>query len=222
MIDGEYFYAAKTASDGNKRYAFGWTARKLPENDKGNKEWAGNMVIHQLNQNADGTLTFQAPEAVKAIFTKQVTLEAVSKTGTVTGATDNFQLDGNASVSFKSIGKKAKVNATISLGNTTTSSGFKFDINDAGEYYKIVLEPVNNRIAAYNSGMQLMAQIPFKIEKGVNYEVEIISDGSVCTFYIGGKKVLSNRIYGRDLAKWGLISEGQQFTVSNLKGAKPE
>lgn len=222
MIDGEYFYAAKTASDGNKRYAFGWTARKIPENDKGNKEWAGNMVIHQLNQNADGTLTFQAPEAVKAIFSKQSILELSEKNGTVTDNNGNFQLDGTASVSFKSSGKKTKINAVISLGNTTATAGFKFNVNEAGDYFKIVLEPVNNRIAAYNSAMQLMSKIPFKTEKGVNYDVEIISDGSICTFYIGGKKVLSNRIYGRDLANWGLISEGQQFTVSNLKVAKPE
>lgn len=222
MIDGEYFYAAKTASDGNKRYAFGWTGRKFPENDKGNKEWAGNMVIHQINQNADGTLTFQAPGAVKAIFNRQTALELVSKAGTVTGNNDSYQLDGNASVNFKSVGKKAKINALISLGNKTASAGFKFNVNDAGDFYKIMLEPANNRIAAYNSAMQLVTQIPFKAETGVNYDVEIISDGSICTFYIGGIKALSNRIYGRDLTNWGLISEGQHFIVSNLKVTKPE
>lgn len=222
MFDGEYFYAAKTASDGSKRYVFGWTARKSPENDGGNKEWGGNMVIHEINQNPDGTLTFQAPQAVKSIFTKQTALELVDKSGTVTENNDNYQLDGNAIVSFKSAGKKARVNATISLGNATASAGFKFDTNDTGNFYKIVLEPSNNRIAGYNSANQLVTQIPFKIETGVSYEVEIISDGSITTFYIGGKKVLSNRIYGRELTKWGLVSEGQQFSVSNLKLTKPE
>lgn len=221
MIDGEYFYAAKTASDGNKRYAFGWTARKFPENDNGNKEWAGNMVVHQINQNSDGTLTFQAPQAVAALFNKQISLESVDKTGNVTENNVNFQLDGNATVNFKPAGRKAKINGSISIGNTTGSAGFKFNVNDE-DYYKVVLEPSNNRIAAYNSAMQLVTQIPFKIQTGVNYDVEIISDASICTFYIGGKKVLSNRIYGRELTKWGLISEGQQFTVSNLKLTKPE
>ena len=222
MIDGEYFYAAKTASDGNKRYAFGWTARKIPETDAGNKEWAGNMVIHQINQNTDGTLTFKTPQTVGAIFTKQITLESENKIGTVTENNANFKLDGNASIDFKTIGKKAKINASISLANTLGSAGFKFNTNATGNYYKIVLEPSNNRVAAYNSAMQLVTQIPFKIASGVSYDVEIISDGSICTFYIGGEKVLSNRIYGRELTKWGLISEGQQFTVSNLKLTKPE
>lgn len=221
MIDGEYFYAAKTASDGNKRYAFGWTARKIPETDGGNKEWAGNMVIHELNQNADGTLTFQAPQAVKAIFNKQIALELVNKTGIVTENNGNFQLNENASVSFKSSGKKTKINATISLGNMVASAGFKFNTNEVGDYYKIVLEPANNRIAAYNSTMKLITEIPFKIEGGANYDVEIICDGSICTFYIGNKKVLSNRIYGREYTNWGLISEGQHLTVSNLKLTKP-
>ncbi len=56
MLDGEFFYAAKTASDGDKRYAFGWTARRIPENDLGNKEWAGNMVVHELVQHEEGVL----------------------------------------------------------------------------------------------------------------------------------------------------------------------
>ncbi len=222
MIDGEYFYAAKTASEGNKLYVFGWTARKSPQSDIGNKDWAGNMVIHQIHQNADGTLTFKAPEAIEAIFTKQIALESENKIGNVTENNANFQLDGKASVSFKSAGNKTKINASISLGNSVGSAGFKFNTNEAGSYYKIVLEISNNRIAAYNSAMQLVAKIPFKIESGVNYDVEIISDSSICTFYIGGKKVLSNRIYGRELTKWGLISDGQQFNVSNLKLSKPE
>ena len=216
MIDGEYLYAAKTASDGNKRYAFGWTARKSPQNDGGNKEWAGNMVIHEINQNTDGTLIFKAPQAVKDLFTKEILLESVNTSGTVTENNTNFQLSGNASVDFKSAGKKVKINATVSLGNTTASAGFKFEVNDVGAYYKIVLEPSNNRIAAYNSTNQLVTQIPFEIVKDVNYEVELICDGSICAFYIGGKKVLSNRIYGRELYKWGLLSEGNQFKVSNL------
>ena len=222
MFDGEYFYAAKTASDGNKRYAFGWTARKSPENDGGNKEWAGNMVIHEINQNPDGTLTFQAPQAVKDMFSKEIALELVNKIGTVAENSNNFKLEGDAMVSFKSIGKKAKINATISLGNLRNSAGFKFDTNESGANFKILLEPSSNRIAGYNSANQLVTQIPFKIDAGASYDVEIISDGSISTFYIAGKKVLSNRIYGRELTNWGLISEGQQFTVSNLKLTKPE
>jgi beta-fructofuranosidase len=33
---------------------------------------------------------------------------------------------------------------------------------------------------------------------------------------------LSNRIYGRDKNKWGIIAEGQNFTVSGLQMTKPE
>jgi len=33
---------------------------------------------------------------------------------------------------------------------------------------------------------------------------------------------LTNRVYGRDKYKWGIIAEGQNATISNLKLSQPE
>lgn len=225
MLDGEYFYAAKTASDGNKRYAFGWTARKSPENDTGNKEWAGNMVIHELVQNTDGTLATKLPESVNSIFTQSNVPVMESAVGDVSNAGGTYTADGTNSESiahFEAMGNKMKINAQVTLTEDTGSAGFIFHTNDDGDFYKIVFEPGEGRIAAYNSAAQQVTYLPMQITSGTVYTIEIITDGSVCVLYVNGKKALSNRIYGRQNNKWGIIAENNSINVSGLEVVRPE
>ncbi|WP_426485264.1 glycoside hydrolase domain-containing protein [Flavobacterium sp. 2] len=225
-IDGEYFYAGKTASDGNKRYVFGWNARKTPDNDLGNKDWAGNMVIHELVQNSDGTLGTQSPKSVKDLFSKKNTtaeVDAISANATANNGT--YSLSGEAekaSVIFKSIGKKVKIKAEVTLTKASGTSGFVFHTNDTGSYYKVVFDIANSKISGYNSALQEVTRLPFAFKTNIKYDVEIIAEGSVVVVYIDGKTALTNRIYGRDKNKWGLIAEGQTSTISNLQITQPE
>lgn len=224
-IDGEYFYAGKTASDGNKRYVFGWNARKTPETDLGNKDWAGNMVIHELTQNSDGTLGTQAPEAVKNIFSKKTILEVDATIGNATVNTSTYNLNSStekAMITFKPIGKRAKIKAEFSIANTTGSSGFIFNTNETGSYHKIVFDATQNAIIGYNSNSQEDTRIPFQFKTNTKYDVEMIVEGSIVVFYINGKAALTNRIYGREKNKWGVISEGQTTTITNLQVTQPE
>lgn len=224
-IDGEYFYAGKTASDGNKRYVFGWSARKTPETDLGNKDWAGNMVIHELTQNSDGTLGTQSPQAVKNFFSKNNNVEVDAILGDVAANNNSYSLSSTtnkAMVTFKPIGKRAKINAELTLTSTSGSTGFVFHTNTTGSYGKIILDATKNAIIEYNSVSQETTQIPFLFQTNTKYNVEIITEGSVVVLYIDGKAALTNRIYGREKNKWGLIAEGQNSTVSNLQLTQPE
>ena len=219
-IDGEYFYAGKTTSDGNKRYVFGWNARKTPENDLGNKDWAGNMVIHELTQNSDGTLATQAPQAVKSFFSKNGNVEVDATLGNATVNNGSYNLSSTtdkAMVTFKPIGKRAKINAELTLKTTTGTTGFVFHINDTGSYYKIVLDATKNAIIGYNSASQETTRMSFGLQTNTKYDVEIVAEGSVVVLYINGKATLTNRVYGRDKYQWGIIAEGQNATVSNIQ-----
>ncbi|MNL03525.1 hypothetical protein D3C87_1240650 [compost metagenome] len=64
--------------------------------------------------------------------------------------------------------------------------------------------------------------MPFQFQINTKYAVEIITEGSVVVLYINGKAALTNRIYGRDKNKWGLIAEGQNTVISNLQITQPE
>jgi beta-fructofuranosidase len=69
-FDGRAFYAAKTASDGRRRFAFGWNPTREGETDAGKWEWGGAMVVHELKPRADGGMAAGALPEVEALFVR--------------------------------------------------------------------------------------------------------------------------------------------------------
>ena len=69
VFDTRSDYAIKTASDGQRRFAFGWIASKYGNKDFGPWEWGGTMVFHELIQNPeDGTLKVRVIPGVKEFY----------------------------------------------------------------------------------------------------------------------------------------------------------
>ncbi|MCD8071584.1 MAG: hypothetical protein LUE10_00060 [Alistipes sp.] len=60
-FDGIAYYAGKTATDGTRRYLFGWCPTRIGDGDP--DQWGGSMVTHRLIQNSDGTLSVDIPPA---------------------------------------------------------------------------------------------------------------------------------------------------------------
>ena len=67
-FDGRAFYAAKTAGDGERRFLFGWNPTRQGETDTGAWQWGGNLVVHELRQQLDGTLAVSQPESVAEAY----------------------------------------------------------------------------------------------------------------------------------------------------------
>lgn len=228
-FDGEYFYAAKTTYDGNHRYLFGWTARKAPQNDNGNKEYAGNMVTHEIIQNSDGTLGVAIPETIASHFSRNLTIEPDNQLGNVTETTDGFSLDANLSpaiATFSKLGKSTHITTTMTLSSDNGNVGFIFGANNMSEQYcKIVYEAENHRLVAYKikgTASSEITQVPFTLETGVAYDINIVCDGSICVVYVDEKIALSARIYSMRNQKWGFIAEDTSTTFTTPLIKKPE
>ena len=74
-FDGHPFYAAKTASDGKRRFIFGWNPTKKDSKDAGTWDWGGNLVVHEIRQEKNGELTVRVPETVSNAFKNPVKYE---------------------------------------------------------------------------------------------------------------------------------------------------
>lgn len=61
-FDGRAYYAARTTSDGDRRFLFGWVANKAAARDVNPFVWAGTLVVHEIVQRADGTLGVIMPQ----------------------------------------------------------------------------------------------------------------------------------------------------------------
>src|SRR5262249_44983496 len=67
-FDGRAYYAAKTASDGTRRFLFGWNATREQEQDYRPWQWGGTLVVHEIVQEADGSLSVRLPDSVAKAF----------------------------------------------------------------------------------------------------------------------------------------------------------
>jgi len=62
-FNGQRFYAAKTAGDEGRRFAFGWIPTREGESENGKWQWGGHLAIpHELKVDVDGSLLVQCPK----------------------------------------------------------------------------------------------------------------------------------------------------------------
>lgn len=81
VFDARANYAIKTASDGEKRYAFGWVPTRKGNCDFGSWEWGGTMIFHQLVQNKEnGMLKVRPPKGVEEYYNSQTSLPPAEET----------------------------------------------------------------------------------------------------------------------------------------------
>lgn len=74
VFDTRADYAIKTASDGKRRFAFGWIASKKGNTDFGPWEWGGNMVFHEIMQDKNtGRLTICPTDGMAQYYDMELT-----------------------------------------------------------------------------------------------------------------------------------------------------
>lgn len=77
-FDGRAYYAARTASDGERRFLFGWVANKQTNRDAATFVWGGTLVVHEVVQRTDGSLGVLPPaEVVDAVMADAEPLDPV-------------------------------------------------------------------------------------------------------------------------------------------------
>ena len=85
LFDGREYYAAKSVTDGQKRYMVGWQSIRQDCKDGGRHLWGGNLLVHELIQRPDGTLGVKLPDTIRQSFQNRLSLSAVKRQGSLSG-----------------------------------------------------------------------------------------------------------------------------------------
>lgn len=218
-FDGRAFYAAKTASDGTNRYLFGWNPTREGDKDYQRWHWGGNMVVHQVLQQADGTLTVALPDTVRQAIQTPQPVSFESGLGAFKAMGHAVQLDSPGQFSCAAAGalpSLCRINATATFDAGTRNFGILLRASDDFESgYFIRFEPAMQRMVF--DGWPRAGDVPFMCElerpihlqAGEPLEIEVIVDGTVCEVYAGGAVAMSTRLYNHAQGQWGVFaSEG--------------
>lgn len=216
-FDGRDFYAAKTISDGQRRFAFGWNPSRTDEKDTGNRQWGGDLVVHEVVQEEDGALSVKVPEEVAEQFTKPVALTAEPRIGQWDVEGDSLTARANDSFAWCSLGtmpSTCSLETTITFSPETRSCGVMLRTDDTlDNYYQIRLEPGRDRVVF--DRWPRPGDEPFMIERPLELKAEepvrlrVLVEDSIIVAYLNDQVALSTRGYDHLSGACGLfVSEG--------------
>jgi beta-fructofuranosidase len=217
-FDGRAYYAAKTAGDGDQRFVFGWLPTRSGERDDGSWNWGGELVVHQIAQAADGTLTVRPPQTVCDAFValQPVTPRPVLGQWHVSSAELSATAIGrHAVLMLGEMPQECLVETEVTLAAHTASAGLllRADAHLEGTY-QVRLEPANGRMVFDRwprpGDQPFVLECPLAITPGVPVRLRLIVDGTCVVVYADDQVALSCRMYDHRQGMLGLfVTEGE-------------
>ena len=216
-FDGRAFYAAKTAGDGQRRFAFGWNPTREGETDGGSWQWGGAMVVHEIGElKSDGFRVSALPE-LEAAFTQPEELDfrpyfgewQADESSCTARADDHF-----AACTLGDLPPRALIEATISPLSPTRGCGLLLRCDqDMEHYYQIRWEPGRQRVVFDRwprpGDQPFMLERPLQMPAEEPLRLKVFIDGSIIVIYMNDAVALNGRGYDHSSGQWGLfVSEG--------------
>lgn len=228
-FDARTLYAAKTASDGDRRFLFGWNPTRTPATDAGGVNWGGSLVVHEIVQDPDGTLRTRIPDTVDAAFA------AGERDVALTPALGECAIDGRCAMLTAGCGlalasggampDPCRISTTVAFEPGTRAFGIALRMSDDYEKaYYIRLEPDRARLVfdvwprpgdvPFVTGLER----PIALQPGDPITLTVLVEGTVCEVYAGDRIALSLRLYDHAAGEWGFfVQEGAaRFTGTRL------
>lgn len=224
QFDSRAFYAAKTASDGDRRFIFGWLPTRVSEKDEGGYQWGGHLVTHEVMQQSDGTLTVRPPEAVLEYFSSPTRLAPVPRIGRWISSAATFHaasVGRFSALTLAAMPETCLINATITLKSGTVSAGLLLRAGETLDtYYQLRIEPAAQRIVLDRwprPGDQThMHDRPLAVRFEQPIHLRVICDGTCLVAYIDDRVALSSRMYDHPSGDAGLFVVEGEATFSDV------
>lgn len=221
-FDDRAFYAAKTAGDGQRRFAFGWLPTRKGEKDSGDWEWGGALVVHELVQRPDGTLVVCPPQEILAAFDRRVAPQLAKAilgkwTPEADGSLSTASVGRFSALSLGAMPDECLLEATLTFEPGTAACGLLLRAErQLAHYYQVRLEPARQRLVMDRwprpGDQPFMLERPLALRPGAAIHLRAIVSGTSLVVYAacGDDQVaLSCRLYDHREGDWGLfVTEG--------------
>ena len=201
---GFVFYAAKSAEFNDDVYLCGWIGRAGLSADSGIYQWAGNVMVHQLVQNDDGTLGVKAPETLEEYFTVEKPIRAAAIHGKAKIKENNISLtakeDDYALVDMGTRPATMTLECDVTIGEDGCA-GFAFGGSQTDETWTALCLDAKQGIIHYEGSDITKIQdfdpgalTKFDFSNSEKHHVKLVCENEIVVLYIDDLKALSSRI----------------------------
>ncbi|MET0300201.1 MAG: family 43 glycosylhydrolase, partial [Flavitalea sp.] len=194
-LDEDWTNVVKTAAFTNgRRIAAGWVPSKRDGKDNNGEIFGGNVVIREVIQEKDGSLSTKfAPELIPP--TSAAIKLVVSKDPTVRELTpSSFRIsspDGLGAFYFDRVPLNSRISFDATVKGSIEDFGLLLrhaDRSWEGNGYKFALSPQNHTASLYNTTIKAVEGVDKKIH------IEVVMADDIVDISIGGKRCIVNRL----------------------------
>ena len=234
-FDTRAFYAAKTGSDGNRRFVYGWNPTR--ENDEhhfdpqvadgrdcNSWDWGGSLIVHELWQAEDGALYVKPVQSVLDAVSTPVVFDARPLTGEWRATERGWAVDapyGYAALLMGDMKGARRLSVDVTLERPTAQFGVAAHVDeDFAEGYYINVDTHRARME-FKTPVRMTERggqkFPYEVElerplppcDGKHFHLDVIAEGTVLEVYLNGSVALGTRMYDREGGGFGLfVSDG--------------
>ncbi len=231
-FDGHAFYAAKSVSDGTRRFLFGWNPIKDEEVDDGLWQWGGNIIVHEIVQNEDGTLAVRCPEGVMQAYGAPAPITGRSSFGAAQecgGAVTVGDECGRGQVMFGALPKRCKIEMQFTPQGDAGDFGVLLHADFVkNTFYTLRFEGLYQRMSLDRWPRPSLAchtltdtERPVSLRAGEKNQLVLLIEGSVLEVYLNDKVAMGARMFDLKGA-WGVYAVGspvrfEKITIAERK-----
>lgn len=184
-FDGRAYYAARSVSDGERRYLVGWVATRENNDDQLPWQWGGTLVVHEVFQRADGSLGVRIPGGVTEALSASTVIE-----------TPGFELERGDGLAERYLAEELPAQAlfstTFTVGEGTRSVALRFlDDPATGDGYEFQLLAGERRIVfarrpnyPWHRNDNRGLERPFDFSPGTEHNLQLVLDDDLVTIYV--------------------------------------
>ncbi|MEM2905476.1 MAG: hypothetical protein QW057_01205 [Candidatus Bathyarchaeia archaeon] len=230
-VDDLRFYAAKTLSDGRRRFLLGWIPSQQGEKDEGNWEWGGHMSFpRELTAQPDGQLAVRCPREIEEAFPRLVVDPTkvpehkvlTGKWSATTGSIRGEAYEGMGLTVLQAVPDDYYLDVKVTLGPMAASAGFLLRMTDAFDAgYSLTLEPAKHRVGFRH--WQSWGDPPPHVQRTVEIEpsqpvrCQVFAEETILEVFINEQVALSARMYNHRGGKLCLIVQNGEARFKGLR-----
>lgn len=194
----------------------------------------GNLVVHELKQEKDGTLAATIPTTVDAAFTRPLPAKFSLQLGRVKIGGNQVELmapNSFACAAAEMMPDRCKIEAQVQFGPPTRGCGIMLRTSeDLEASYYIRLEPQNQRMV-FDSWPRVASKPLINVEggymagldrwlnltPGIPVELKVVVDRTTAVVYASGGIAMSIRMYDLPTGHWGFFVDEGSAQIRNIR-----
>ena len=239
VFDARAFYAAKSVSDGRRRYLCGWTPPRKESRDYGSWEFGGNLMVHQLQQRKNGALTAGICEAINECLASTATIEFSTTQCHIDQNADRVTINAHHSFGYAIAGTmpdRCKLETKVTFCSGTRGFGLVLRASDdLDASYAVCVDPQAQRLRfdcwlpGYDfrtgnivnlterlgalAGMERKAPVT----TGTPVSLRLVVDDSIFVVYLDDAIAMTGRMYEMAVGRWGLFVDQGSATFTEIR-----